>query len=53
MRPARPRDAASLVLWSPGPDGPEVLMGRRSSRHRFLPDMFVFPGGRQIGRAHV
>jgi 8-oxo-dGTP pyrophosphatase MutT (NUDIX family) len=46
MRPAKPRDAASLVLWRPGPGGPEVLMGRRSSRHRFLPDMFVFPGGR-------
>ena len=46
MRPARPRDAASLVLWRAGPEGPEVLMGRRSSRHRFLPDMFVFPGGR-------
>lgn len=46
MKIARPRDAASLVLWRKGPDGPEILMGRRSARHRFLPDMFVFPGGR-------
>jgi len=25
---------------------PEVLLGRRAGRHRFMPDVFVFPGGR-------
>jgi len=41
----RPRDAASLILLRPGSDEPEVLMGRRVSQHKFLPDLFVFPGG--------
>jgi 8-oxo-dGTP pyrophosphatase MutT (NUDIX family) len=45
-KPARPRDAASLILHRPGPHGPEVLMGRRAARHRFMPDIYVFPGGR-------
>lgn len=45
-RPVRPRDAASLILWRMGPAGPEVLMGRRHARHRFMPDVMVFPGGR-------
>lgn len=48
-RPAqrvKPRDAASLVLLRHGSDGPEVLMGRRHSRHAFIPDAFVFPGGK-------
>lgn len=44
--PVRPRDAASLVLIRRGADGTEVLMGRRAGRHRFLPDFYVFPGGR-------
>ena len=42
----KPRDAASLVLLRHGSDGPEVLMGRRHSRHAFIPDAFVFPGGK-------
>jgi len=44
--PVRPRDAASLVLVRDGSGGPEVLMGRRHSRHAFIPDAFVFPGGK-------
>ncbi len=42
----RPRDAASLIVWRIGPAGPEVLMGKRHARHRFMPDVMVFPGGR-------
>lgn len=45
-RTVRPRDAASLILWRIGPKGPEVLMGKRHARHRFMPDVMVFPGGR-------
>ncbi len=45
-RPARPHDAASLILWRDGPRGPEVLMGLRHARHRFMPNVLVFPGGR-------
>lgn len=42
----RPRDAASLILLKPdGPDG-VVLMGRRPAASTFIPDAFVFPGGR-------
>ncbi|GAA0587523.1 NUDIX hydrolase [Craurococcus roseus] len=45
-RPARPHDAASLILWRDGPHGAEVLMGLRHARHRFMPNVLVFPGGR-------
>ncbi len=44
-RRVRPRDAASLVIVRRREKGHEVLMGRRPSRDRFLPGMFVFPGG--------
>ena len=45
-RPRRPRDAATLVLArGRGPDA-EVLMGRREPLDRFMPDVYVFPGGR-------
>ena len=42
----RPRDAASLILIRD--DGPKlrVLMGRRHGGHDFMPDKWVFPGGR-------
>jgi 8-oxo-dGTP pyrophosphatase MutT (NUDIX family) len=45
-RPALPHDAGSLVLVRRGPGGPEVLLGRRASKHRFLPNVYAFPGGR-------
>ena len=44
-KPVRPRHAASLVLTRPGPEGLEVLLGRRPRRAAFAPDVFVFPGG--------
>ncbi len=42
----RPVDAAGLVLIRAGRQGPEVLLGRRHRRVTFLPDIYVFPGGR-------
>jgi 8-oxo-dGTP pyrophosphatase MutT (NUDIX family) len=39
----RPRDAATLILVR---DGREVLLGKRSSHHIFMPERYVFPGGR-------
>lgn len=51
-RPVRPKDAASLVLMRRGARGIEILMGRRARRHRFLPDMYVFPGGRVDASDH-
>jgi len=45
-RPVLPRDAASLVILRRRRGGAEVLMGRRASRHRFMPNIYVFPGGR-------
>jgi 8-oxo-dGTP pyrophosphatase MutT (NUDIX family) len=42
----RPRDAATLILIDRRGAEPKVLMGRRHPGHVFMPDMFVFPGGR-------
>ena len=41
----RPRDAGSLVLYRKRGEHFEVLVGRRSSRARFKPGVYVFPGG--------
>ena len=46
IRPMRPRLAASLILTRGGGRDTEVLMGRRSSKHVFMPNKYVFPGGR-------
>lgn len=48
----RPRDAATLVLIRQEPSGPHVLMGQRHSGHVFMPDKFVFPGGRLDAADH-
>lgn len=42
----RPKDAATLILVRPAGKSVEVLMGKRSGRHSFMPDKYVFPGGR-------
>lgn len=46
QRPVRPRDAASLILLRNSGRRPQVLLGKRASAHRFMPDVYVFPGGR-------
>ncbi|MEJ2228244.1 MAG: NUDIX hydrolase [Alphaproteobacteria bacterium] len=54
----RPRDAATLLIYDTNGKGDSnneygcnretvrILMGKRHSRHIFLPGKFVFPGGR-------
>lgn len=42
----RPKDAATLILVRRDASQPRVLMGKRSGRHSFMPDKYVFPGGR-------
>jgi 8-oxo-dGTP pyrophosphatase MutT (NUDIX family) len=45
-RPPAPRLAASLIIVDRSSGEPRLLMGRRNARQRFMPDVFVFPGGR-------
>ncbi|RDC68036.1 NUDIX domain-containing protein [Rhodovulum sp. 12E13] len=39
------RDAATVILWRTGAEGPEVLMGTRGAAAAFMPNKVVFPGG--------
>ena len=46
-----PRDAATLIVVDRSSDAqaekePRILMGHRSGKHVFMPNTFVFPGGR-------
>jgi 8-oxo-dGTP pyrophosphatase MutT (NUDIX family) len=43
---ARPRDAATLIIWRRPESRVEVLMGARHQAHKFMPERYVFPGGR-------
>ncbi|MAT92045.1 MAG: NUDIX hydrolase [Halioglobus sp.] len=45
-RAVRPKDAATLLIVRRGGAEPRVLMGKRAASHRFMPNKFVFPGGR-------
>ena len=45
-RAVRPRDAATLILVRNDASVPRVLMGQRHANHKFMPNKFVFPGGR-------
>jgi len=46
----RPKDAATIILIDRSSADPKVLMGRRHAGHKFMPDKFVFPGGRVEAR---
>jgi 8-oxo-dGTP pyrophosphatase MutT (NUDIX family) len=41
----RARHAASLIVYSLAGAEPEMLMGMRGRKHRFMPNRLVFPGG--------
>nr|WP_234902479.1 NUDIX domain-containing protein [Agrobacterium larrymoorei] len=49
----RPKDAASLILVDRSTGNPRILVGKRSSAHVFMPDVYVFPGGRRDPRDHA
>lgn len=46
QRVVRPRNAATLIIIRRDGPKPRVLMGRRHGGHDFMPDKWVFPGGR-------
>ena len=46
MPPATPLPAATVILLRDAAQSPEVLMIERHSRSEFMPDVYVFPGGR-------
>lgn len=46
QRSPRPKDAATLILLRRDTAQTRVLMGKRSRGHTFMPDKYVFPGGR-------
>lgn len=46
VRPAAPREAASVILVRDASDGVEVLLLQRHPNSRFSPGAFAFPGGR-------
>ena len=50
--PVTPELAATVMLLREGPVSPEVLMIERHSRSDFLPDLYVFPGGRLEKQDH-
>ncbi len=45
-RAARPKLAATILLARGARGAEQVLMGLRSKRHDFMPDIYVYPGGR-------
>lgn len=45
-RVLRPKDSATLMLVRRGAGAPRILMGQRAQGHAFMPNKYVFPGGR-------
>ncbi len=41
----RPKEAATLIVVRQAKQ-PKILMGKRAATHKFMPNKFVFPGGR-------
>jgi hypothetical protein len=45
-RAVRPVDSSTLILVARQRNQAKILMGKRSANHSFMPNKFVFPGGR-------
>lgn len=45
-RAVKPRNAATLIIVRRDRKKPQVLMGKRHGGHDFMPNLWVFPGGR-------
>ena len=45
-RAVKPRDAATLIIVRSDGAEPRILMGQRAAGHTFMPNKFVFPGGK-------
>jgi len=46
QRAVRPKNAATVMIIRRDGPKPRVLMGKRHGGHSFMPDRWVFPGGR-------
>ncbi len=46
QNPVDAKDAATMILVRNDGPTPRILMGQRASGHTFMPDKYVFPGGR-------
>ena len=44
-KPVHPRDASSIIIIDKKKNDLHVLMGKRSAKSRFMPNIYVFPGG--------
>ena len=44
-KPSFPRDASSIIIIKRKKNQLYVLMGKRSAKSRFMPSIYVFPGG--------
>lgn len=53
LKATRPQDAASIILIDRSSSKPKVLMGKRGAGHVFMPDVYVFPGGRRDRNDHA
>ncbi|WP_040515318.1 NUDIX hydrolase [Paraglaciecola polaris] len=45
-RAVKPKDAATLIIVRRDSKQPHILMGKRAASHKFMPNKFVFPGGK-------
>lgn len=45
-RAVKPKDAATLIIVRRDSKKPQILMGKRAAGHKFMPNKFVFPGGK-------
>ena len=45
-RAVKPKDAVTLIIVRRDGDHPKILIGKRAAGHKFMPNKFVFPGGK-------